>query len=276
MYSNDICAVKIGDFWGFVNAAGENLSGAEYRTAGDFTGDKAFVENQEGEKYFIDSEGNKRGVLPDGVDPESVGNFQDGVYSVCDSGKYDFYTIDKQKVLGSYSDATTFANGYAVVLTDTGFGLIDAEGKAVGSADYLKVACDERGVATEKERIFFMKGDSWLMTSVDGSVVGTDTYEEVKPFYPNGAYAAVKKEGKWGFVDTEGKMCITPQFEDARSFSNGYAAVKKDHMWGFVDVSGNIVIEPVFQEAMDMNSSGNIFVKENGGWKLISLYRYNY
>ena len=78
------------------------------------------------------------------------------------------------------------------------------------------------------------------------------------------------------FVDTEGKMCITPQFEDARSFSNGYAAVKKDHMWGFVDVSGNIVIEPVFQEAMDMNSSGNIFVKENGGWKLISLYRYNY
>ncbi len=276
MYSNDICAVKIGDFWGFVNAAGENLSGAEYRTAGDFTGDKAFVENQEGEKYFIDSEGNKRGVLPDGVDPESVGNFQDGVYSVCDSGKYDFYTIDKQKVLGSYSDATTFANGYAVVLTDTGFGLIDAEGKAVGSADYLKVACDERGVATEKERIFFMKGDSWLMTSVDGSVVGTDTYEEVKPFYPNGAYAAVKKEGKWGFVDTEGKMCITPQFEDARSFSNGYAAVKKDHMWGFVDVSGNIVIEPVFQEAMDMNSSGNIFVKENGGWKLISLYQYNY
>ncbi len=60
------------------------------------------------------------------MDPESVGNYQDGVYSICDSGKYDFYNIDKQKVLGSYSDATTFANGYAVVLTDTGFGLIDA------------------------------------------------------------------------------------------------------------------------------------------------------
>ena len=29
---------------------------------------------------------------------------------------------------------------------------------------------------------FFMKGDSWIMTSVDGSVVGTDTYEEAKPF----------------------------------------------------------------------------------------------
>ena len=60
MYSNDICAVKTGDFWGFVNAAGKKLTGAEYRSAGDFTGDKAFVENQErGKSIFIDSEGNK-------------------------------------------------------------------------------------------------------------------------------------------------------------------------------------------------------------------------
>ncbi len=276
MYSNDICAVRIGDFWAFVDASGVNLSGAEYKSTGDFTEDKVLVENLDGEKYFIDSEGNKRGVLPDGVSSDNIGNFRDGVYFICDSGKYDFYTMGKQKVLGDYSDATTFANGYAVVLTDTGFGLIDAEGKAIGSTDYLKVACDERKVATENKRIFFMKGDSWIMTSTDGEVVGTDTYEDARPFYPNGAYAAVKKDGKWGFVDAEGKMCIAPQFDEARSFSNGYAAVKKDHMWGFVDVSGTIVIEPVFQEAMDMNSSGNVFVKENGGWVLISLYQYNY
>jgi len=77
-------------------------------------------------------------------------------------------------------------------------------------------------------------------------------------------------------VDKEGKVIISPQYEEARSFSYGYAAVKKDGKWGFIDTSGKICIEPQFQDAMDMNSKGNIFVKENDVWQLISLYRYNY
>lgn len=121
-----------------------------------------------------------------------------------------------------------------------------------------------------------MEGDHWLMTSLEGEKIGQDTFEEVKPFYSDNSYAAVKKDGKWGFVDKEGKVIISPQYEEARSFSYGYAAVKKDGKWGFIDTSGKICIEPQFQDAMDMNSKGNIFVKENDVWQLISLYRYNY
>ena len=275
-YSNDICAVKVGDLWGFVDVSGNYVIGAKYKQAGDFTGDKVFVETEEGERYFIDSNGSKRGVLPDGITPETVGNFQDGVYPLCTSGTFDYYTIDKQKNLSGYSDATTFENGYAAVLSDGGYGLIDIQGNKIGNCDYTKVACDERNVATENERTFFLKGDTWVMVSMDGNVVGSDTYEEVRTFCPNGGYAAVKKDGKWGFIDGEGAMCISPQFEDARSFSYGYAAVKKDGKWGFIDTSGEMVIAPIFQEAMDMNSKGNMFVKEEGGWELISLYQYNY
>ena len=48
----------------------------------------------------------------------------------------------------------------------------------------------------------------------------------MKPFYMDNSYAAVKKDGNWGFADKDGNMVIAPQYEDARSFSYGYAVVK--------------------------------------------------
>ncbi len=275
-YSSDVCAVNYGEYWGFVDVAGNDVMDAQYKQVGTFVGDRAFVENAQGEMHFVDSAGSKRAVLPDGIVPQEVVGCQNNVYAVKNAGKYDYYTYDKQKVFGDFLDATAFVNGYAAVLTDSGYGLIDTSRNKVGNLNYTKVAVDERKVATEQERAFFMTGDSWLMVGMDGAVIGSDKYEDAKPFYANGSYAAVKKDGKWGFVDTEGKMVISPQFEDARSFSYGHAAVKQNGKWGFINNSGKVVVEPIFEDAKDMNSSGNIFVKENGAWQLISFYQYNY
>ncbi len=65
------------------------------------------------------------------------------------------------------------------------------------------------------------------MTSVDGSVVGEQIPMKKQNPLSKWSLCGSKKMVNGGFVDTEEKMCITPQFEDARSFSNGYAAVKK-------------------------------------------------
>lgn len=275
IFANDICAVKYGEFWGYVDTAGKTIVGAEFTAAGDFTGERACVRPVEGEPYFIDSSGEKRGVLPESTVDGEIGNDGGSVYSIRVQGNLDYYSFDKQKVLGSYADGTTFYNGYAAVLTANGYGLIDTSGNLVGSDGYLSVACDESGIATRNERAFFQLGNAWIMVTMAGERVGSDEYEEVRPFYSAG-YAAVKKDGKWGFVDAAGNMCIAPQYEDARSFSYGHAAVKKDGKWGFIDDSGTVVIEPAFEDARDMNAAGNMFVRENGGWEMISLYRYNY
>jgi hypothetical protein len=51
---------------------------------------------------------------------------------------------------------------------------------------------------------------------------------------------------RYGFIDTTGAFVISPQFENAASFSDGLAAVKIDGMWGFIDRSGRQVIPPTF------------------------------
>jgi hypothetical protein len=54
-------------------------------------------------------------------------------------------------------------------------------------------------------------------------------------------------EGKWGYIDTSGKMVIEPQFKDALFFSGGLANVSPPTdeeirgIWGYIDKSGKFV-----------------------------------
>ncbi|MBR0129171.1 MAG: WG repeat-containing protein, partial [Neisseriaceae bacterium] len=61
-------------------------------------------------------------------------------------------------------------------------------------------------------------------------------YDEVSSFYSG--LAAVKKDGKWGFIDKTGKEIVALQYDDACDFNQELAAVQKDGKWGFVDKTG--------------------------------------
>ena len=49
-----------------------------------------------------------------------------------------------------------------------------------------------------------------------------------------------------GYIDHTGHVIVPPQFEDARSFSEGLAGVKVGGRFGFINTTGRIVIEPRF------------------------------
>lgn len=69
---------------------------------------------------------------------------------------------------------------------------------------------------------------------------------------------AADTEFKWGFVNAVGKLVISPEYLDAKPFSNGLAAVRVhvrladdsyDDLWGFIDKTGKLVVAPQFLEA---------------------------
>lgn len=51
----------------------------------------------------------------------------------------------------------------------------------------------------------------------------------------------VKSDGKWGYIDAEGKLAIEPQFDFAFDFSQGLALVIHDKTKSFIDATGKIV-----------------------------------
>ncbi len=81
--------------------------------------------------------------------------------------------------------------------------------------------------------------------------------------------------GKWGYVNSIGKMVIPLQFSDCKSFAEGLApvAIEVDYKinWGFIDFKGNNVISFDYEDAIPF-SEGLAGVKKNNKWGFIDKY----
>ncbi|MGD1857658.1 MAG: WG repeat-containing protein [Leptolyngbyaceae cyanobacterium] len=59
-------------------------------------------------------------------------------------------------------------------------------------------------------------------------------------------FAAVANSGQYGYINPMGNLVIPLQFEAAQPFHEGLAAVRVNNQWGFIDSTGTWVIEPQF------------------------------
>lgn len=80
--------------------------------------------------------------------------------------------------------------------------------------------------------------------------------------------AAVKKDYKYGYINTSGELIIPAQWTNAKDFSEGFAAVKSDDKWGFIDKTGEI-ISPCQWESVGSFSNGLALVKQDGKYGYI-------
>ncbi|MEM8719709.1 MAG: WG repeat-containing protein [Cyanobacteria bacterium P01_G01_bin.39] len=109
-----------------------------------------------------------------------------------------------------------------------------------------------------------------LLTNIDQLCVIKDDFESAHSF--SNGLAAVKKYGKWGYIDKKGNEVIPFQYDDAWSFREGLAAVKQDTVlegdgkWGYIDKKGNEIIPFKF------NSSGEFY----NGLLSVSKKQYQY
>lgn len=277
VYSNGWCAVKTEDLWGYANEKGETKITAEFAWAGPFSADEvAPVKSEKGEFYYISDTGNKKIALQNIKKCTDIGLSSNGILVAADNEKYGYYDPNFKKIVGNYEYASAINGDIAAVKEGSKWKLIDAKGKVRGEDSYESVILDDKGIAFRNDRAFVEKADGYYLVDDKGKKIGKQKYEDARLFLEADGYAAVKVDGKWGFVDKTGKMVIEPQFADAHSFANGYAAIKKNGKWGFIDENGEIVIRAQFEDARDFNDKGNVFVKDGTQWRLLELLRNNY
>lgn len=107
------------------------------------------------------------------------------------------------------------------------------------------------------------------MINEKGEMVGAETYEDAKPFVSDQP-AAVKKNGKWGFVDHAGAWVIEPKYQDAGSFSGGFAPVQTASGWGYINQNNELVIADEFSAAKNFQN-GIAPVQDGNHWTMIEL-----
>jgi hypothetical protein len=63
----------------------------------------------------------------------------------------------------------------------------------------------------------------------------------------------VKKDGKTGYVNTNGVEIIKLQYDDGLTFSEGYTAVKSGTKWMYLDSTGKAITEQIFDDAINFS-----------------------
>ncbi|WP_267403824.1 MULTISPECIES: WG repeat-containing protein [unclassified Chryseobacterium] len=90
-------------------------------------------------------------------------------------------------------------------------------------------------------------------------------YDEIRIF--SEGLAAIKKNGKWGFIDNRGDIVIPIQYEHANYFSsNGLCAVGKNGKSGFINRKGAEIIPIVYDKVSQEEKDDNVIVNKNGKW----------
>ncbi len=68
--------------------------------------------------------------------------------------------------------------------------------------------------------------------------------------------AAVRRGGKWGFIDRRGEIAVPRVWEDAFSFDGGIARVRRRGKWGLIGVDGATILPCVCTRRMLLTSRG--------------------
>lgn len=274
VFGGGYSAVKIDGAWAYVNAQGTQTTAAVFDHAGPFSGNLAPVVDQNGDAYFIDPNGNKKKIIENVDIVLELGLIENELFALYNGENWGFYKLDGTHVFGDYEEASNIGNGLAAGMNDGKWQILDRNGNPLTGNTYHSVLLDEKRIVYRNSRLFVSDGNGYRMIDAEGAIYG-DVYEDAKLF-ADATYAAVKLNGKWGFVDKDGTMQIQPQFEDARSFSCGLAAVKVNGVWGFINQQGHLVIEPQFMDVKDFSGSGTVFVNTGKEWEMLVLYKYNH
>ncbi|HSK14504.1 MAG TPA: WG repeat-containing protein [Phnomibacter sp.] len=78
----------------------------------------------------------------------------------------------------------------------------------------------------------------------------------------------VKKDGKIGYVDINGKVIVPLEFAEGLTFNEGYSAVRKESKWAFLDSSGRFITDFLYADAQGF-SQGLAPAKKGSGWGFI-------
>ena len=230
LLSNGSYKFKLNDKYGLIDNIGRIILPNKYHAIGKFVDNlacarvdvKSAVSNKETNLYgYIDLQGNE--VLP--VEYEFIGKRFNRRTVVMKGGEWCLFGIDDHKL--------------------TAFPGVAHLGPCV-SDDMCKINLGGKYDKGNNR----VTGGLWGYCSVDGKTVIEAVYESACGF--SEGFAAVKKDGKWGFINTSGKIVIPFKFDKVdSSYKGGTCRLIKGEEVSVFDYNGNLKDRYIKEEERD-------------------------
>lgn len=155
-------------------------------------------------------------------------------------------------------------NGYLLEYLPSGvIWKIDLNGVIV---DRMVQPQDIERIFEEREGLSAIKKDGrYGFVDNRGRLRIANRYEDVKDF--SGSLAAAKIRGKWGFINKEDQIAIQPVYDDVLSFKDNFAIVSQKNASGLIDKTGKLIL-PVRYDSIVLLSEHRFKVRQAGMWGL--------
>lgn len=251
-FSEGFARIVIGGKSGFIDTTGKIAITPQFGSGCDRCGfSEGLAVTYFGSKYgYID----KSGQIVINPENNNAKPFSEGL-ALTDSG---FVSILGKVVIprSKFRLDESFKEGLArVVLSGDGqaanYGFIDKSGSLAFQKESYHIENFSEGLAA------FISGDNSRgcgYVNKKGDEVIRAQFENCNDFLEG--LAAVKMNGKYGFIETSGKFAISPQFTlmgggigSDSGFHEGLAAVSVGGKYGYIDKTGKFAINPQFDEA---------------------------
>lgn len=246
------------NLWGVYNREDGLLWDCKYSFISQPNEEGVILVTMEKDSRLIDGEGMVLGIFKEKV--VDAGIYSDGLVAASTGGKYAYYDEFAKKQFGEYDVAGTFVDGRAAVQKGDKWYLVDKAGESCSdNFAHIVLGADGKYLVNDVMIAASSKGQYKVYDKELNEKADLGKYDAVDIITKDGIIA-VCKDGKWGFVNTEGKEIVKPTYEAAHSFSNGLAAVCKDGKWGYINQENIVVIPCLFLKAGYFNSEGAAMV----------------
>jgi hypothetical protein len=136
-------------------------------------------------------------------------------------------------------------------ISDSSYVFVNKLGQQVFGKKFRNASGFNNGLAYVQEK------DKYGIINNKGVYVVQPEYEKISQVWETDMEMfAVKKDGKWGFMDKSAKMVVPPTYDEPNDEGYGYSdisegliAVKQNGKWGFIDNKGNVIIPFLYDSA---------------------------
>jgi len=256
--------------YGVVNYSNQIVLETKYDEIEKVYGNDMYVVKQAGKQILVKKDGTE--ILSSGYDEikEILKNADNGIIYT-QGGKYGVMkTTGEVTIPAEYEELKEAKTGIFIAKQNGKYGIINLQKEAKVEAKYISMVYHEKAdiYLAEKENYENDIIDNTFTVRQSGILIDLDDekgyielkqgedykyynfkFEEKKitEIQTSNTLFKSKKDGKYGFVDKNGKVMVDYQYDDVtEQNAYGYAGIKKDGKWGAIDNKGNVIQEPTY------------------------------
>lgn len=159
-----------------------------------------------------------------------------------------------------YSGVGNFVDGFATAYLEGKIGRVDLKGNFHLS--------EQNNFKALTGKFWGLKqGDKWILSTINKKPIGNLSVDDFASVHPNNfkGYFPVVKDKKLGYINTKGELCIPFEYEQASFVTASKIAVRKNGLWGMVDTQGKEIIPFLYDVFISDAENPLIIVRKKTG-----------